>query len=237
MMAARTEEARASRTCVVCGKEFTYFKRQDQRTCSALCRNKLTGSQREINFPACRVCGISTGSYNRVYCDEHRPSRPGRKPMARRESICEGCGQKFSRPGTWPGKMMFCSLECSNANHSSRRARHYQHGDWNLNGSYELRFAACLDRLSIKWRRWPNDDPFIYRTPDGKTHEYRPDFLVDEKFAVETKGWKGNPDSNQPYAYEQWDWPEKLIVIGRDDLTALEHIFNRQQFLDALAQL
>lgn len=129
--------------------------------------------------------------------------------------------------------MMFCSLECSNANHSSRRARHYQHSDWNLNGSYELRFAACLDRLIIPWKRWPNDDPFLYRTPDGKEHEYRPDFLV-EGMAVETKGWAENPDSNQCYAYEQWNWPEPLVLVKRDDLAKLERIFNRNEFLKEL---
>jgi hypothetical protein len=230
MMEARTEDSRASSTCEQCGKEFTHFKRQDQRTCSPACRNKLTAAQREINYPECRECGVSTGSYNRIYCDEHRPNRPGRKPMPRKVAICQQCNEEFSRPGTWPGQMMFCSLRCSNEQHSRKRAQHYRHGEVNLNGSYELRFTACLARLMVDWAPWPDDRPFIH---DG--HGYRPDFLVNG-LAIEVKG--GEPANHPQRAMRAaWDLPERLVLVDREQLGSLERIFNRNEFLVALDEI
>lgn len=232
MMKHRVEDSRATRTCEnpECGKEFTHFKRQNQRTCSPECRNKVTARQRDINYPECRTCGVSTGSYNRVYCDEHRPNRPGRKPLPRKTAVCRTCGEDFSRPGTWPGQMMFCSLKCSNAQHSRKRARHYQFGDLNLNSSYELRFVACLERLQIYWQPWPDDRFF-----DHNGHEYRPDFIVNGH-AIEVKGWD-HPDSSQPAARAAWNLPEPLVIVTRDRLNELERIFNQSQFLESLAML
>lgn len=237
MMKHRQEDSRASRTCEnpECGKEFTYFKRQDQRTCSPACRNKVTAMQRENNYPECRTCGVSTGSYNRIYCDEHRPNRPGRKPLPRKTAVCQNpdCGQEFSKPGTWPGAMMFCSLDCSNKAPSYRRIKRYSFGNLNAEGGYELRFLACLQRLNIEWEPWPDDAPIRYTTPDGKARTYTPDFRV-EDLVVEVKG-QDELNENQAYARSHWSLPEPLIIVDRERLGRLEKMFNRQQFLDALS--
>lgn len=186
MMDYRAREARDSRTCQVCGTTFTFFKRQDQRTCSAACRNKLTGSLRENHYPECTECGSSTGSYNRIYCDEHRPGRPGRKPTPRKTATCLGCGEEFSRPGTWPGKMNYCSNKCSHSQQKKVRDKFVL----NLNehavvfhSGWEIRFwAACL-RFDIPIRSY--DGPDI-QTPAGT---YRPDFIINDDTVVEVKGW------------------------------------------------
>ena len=186
MMAERVEESRAKRTCEVCGKEFTHFKRQDQRTCSPACRNKLTGSRREVNYPRCPECGVSTGSYNRKYCDEHRPNRPGIKPLPRKTAICVGCGEEFSRPGSYPGKMKYCSNKCSHHEVKSVRDKFVLglnekavvfHSMW------EVRFVAACERFDIPWRR--------YDGPDIETSEgtYRPDFIIWDDTVVDVKGW------------------------------------------------
>lgn len=219
------QEARAASTCTVCGNEFTHYARQDRNTCSVKCAAIARSSG--IHYPECKVCGVSTGSYNRIYCSEHRTSRPGRKPIPRKTAVCQQCKEEFSRPGTWPGQMMFCSLKCSNLQHSRKRAQHYRHGEVNLNSGYEIRFIACLTRLNISWAPWPDDRPFIL---DG--HEYRPDFLV-EGLAIETKGWD-HPNSPQPRIRDSWDLSEPLVVVDRQRLGELERIFNKNQFLAVL---
>lgn len=239
MMKHRTEEARASRTCEApgCTNEFTYFKRQDQRTCSASCRNKVTALAREKNYPECQTCGISTGSYNRIYCDEHRPSRPGRKPGVRREGVCQNpdCGQEFTRPGSWAGQMMFCSLDCSNKVPSYRRIKRYSFGNLNAEGGYELRFLACLQRLNVDWEPWPDAEKIEYATPDGKTHNYTPDFIV-EDMVVEVKG-QDELNENQVHARATWNRPDRLVLVDRERLSRLERLFNRQQFLVTLSSM
>lgn len=220
MMKARTEESRASRTCAVCGEPFTYFKRQDQRTCSPACRNKLTGSRRENHYPMCRTCGVSTGSYNRIYCDEHRPSRPGRKPLPRKVATCLGCGEEFTRPGSWTGKMHYCSNACSHK--ETKRVRDKFVAALNdkaivFHSGWEMRFWALCLRLNVPVRR--------YDGPDIQTREgiYRPDFIVslgDREYIVEVKGYL-RPEAHTKIVDAQVAgvWP---VVLDEKCLSALE---------------
>jgi hypothetical protein len=225
------QEARVASTCTVCGKQFDHYARQDRNTCSVKCAAIARSSG--VHYPECKVCGVSTGSYNRIYCNEHRPAKPGIKPLPRKHATCQTCGEEFSRPGSWQGKMMYCSLDCSKQDPSYRRIKRYSFGNLNAEGGYELRFLACLQRLKIDWEAWPDDEPVFYATPDDKQRSYTPDFRVDG-MAVEVKGWIENPDSTQHYAHEQWDRAEPLILVGRESLAELERIFNRDQFLQIL---
>ncbi|AVJ48609.1 hypothetical protein SEA_PIER_104 [Mycobacterium phage Pier] len=188
MVQHRAKESRESRICEGCGEEFTHFKRQDQRTCSPACRNRVTARQRDKHYPECKVCGISTGSYNRIYCDEHRP-RPGQKPLPRKVATCLGCGEEFSRPGTWQGKMHYCSNKCSHVQQKKVRDKYVAilndhavvfHSMW------EVRFVAACERFDIPWRS--------YDGPDIETSQgvYRPDFIIGkpgEERVVDVKGW------------------------------------------------
>ena len=197
MMKHRVEDSRASRTCEnpECGKEFTYFKRQDQRTCSPECRNKVTAARREVNYPECRTCGVSTGSYNRVYCDEHRPNRPGRKPAERKTATCLGCGEEFSRPGHWKGKMKYCSNRCSHREQKKTTdvgALLNDKGTLIFRSTWEMRFhSACL-RFDIPIRSY--DGPDI----DTSAGTYRPDFIINGDTVIDVKGWL-RPDSEIKY--------------------------------------
>lgn len=228
-----SESAQRERICARPGCEvvMTNYGRQEQQFCSVDCRNKYTATQRTINFPQCKVCGVSTESYNRIYCEEHRP-KAGRPASPRKTATCQNprCGEEFSRPGTWPGQMMFCSLKCSNEQHSRKRAQHYKHGEVNVNGSYELRFLACLARLNIPWEPFPDDQPFVH---DG--HTYTPDFVV-EGMVIEVKGGE-RPGHPQIAMRAAWDRPEPLVLVDREKLGQLERIFNREQFLASLTEL
>lgn len=210
--------------CPTCGEHFVK-KRPDQVFCKKKCVRH--GGK---NYPIC-PCGVQTDSYMKKYCcTEHRIKWGGKKAPVRMISyVCQNpaCGRDFERPHYYPNKKMFCSIKCSNAQHSRKRARHYRFGNLNLNSSYELRFVACLERLQIDWEPWPDDRFFSY-----ESHEYRPDFLV-AGIAIETKGWD-HPDSLQPAARAAWDLPESLVVIDRAKLNGLERIFNRDRFLEAL---
>lgn len=218
---------RPEKNCPTCGEHFVCV-RPEQVYCSKQC---IRGKGRKHNVCP---CGINTGSYQKKYCSSEHRELYGKKKAPTRmvEHVCQTCGDTFERPYHYPAKGMFCSIECSNKQHSRKRARHYRFGDLNLNSSFELRFVACLERLKIEWSPWPDDRPFHYGI-DGIQHIYTPDFLVDG-LAVETKGWD-HPDSTQPIARQRWDYPEPLTLITRDHLNECEHIFNRITFLQYLS--
>lgn len=148
------------------------------------------------------------------------------------EHVCQQCGETFERPWNYPSKTMFCSLKCSNLQHSRKRQQHFRFGDLTLNSGFELRFVACLERLRIEWEPWPNSDPQAYEV-DGRRHTYTPDFRL-PGLAVEVKGWD-HPDSTQPIGREAWDKPECLVVVDHSLLNRLEHTFRADEFLAQLA--
>ena len=207
--------------CVVCGEPTMHTQRI---TCPD---HRKDWTPRElVTCP----CGKPAATLKSKYCSEDCRKEWGKKKAPTRmvTHTCQCCGEDFERPYWYPNKKMFCSIKCSNEQHSRKRARHYQFGDLNLNSTYELRFVACLERLQIAWEPWPDDRFFPY-----EGHEYRPDFLV-AGMAIETKGWD-HPDSMQPAARTAWDLPEPLVVVKRDNLDRLERIFNREQFLTSLS--
>lgn len=178
------KEGREARTCTQCGKEFTNYHRQDQNTCSVKCAAQARSAGR--NYPACETCGKPTGSYYRAFCDDHLGTRKGRKPAERKAATCLGCGEEFSRPGHWRGKMHYCSNKCSHSQQKKVRDKFIL----NLNehavvfhSGWEIRFwAACL-RFGIPIRSY--DGPDI-DTPAGI---YRPDFIINDDTVVEVKGY------------------------------------------------
>ncbi|QWT30380.1 HNH endonuclease [Mycobacterium phage I3] len=182
------EAAVVSRTCGECGKPMTAFKRQDQQFCSTVCRNRNTAAKRTKNYPTCQICGVSTGSYNRIFCDDHRP-KPGRAAQPRKVAVCLGCGEEFSRPAHWQGKLKYCSNACSHRQVKKVRDKFIAdlpEGAVVFHSGWEIRFwAACL-RFDIPIRS--------YDGPDIKTSEgvYRPDFIIGkpgEERVVDVKGW------------------------------------------------
>lgn len=185
--AKQKKEGQESRVCTQCGKVFDNYHRQSQNTCSVQCAAKARAGGR--NYPPCETCGKPTGSYYRAFCDDHLGTRKGRKPAPRKVAQCLGCGEEFSRPGHWRGKMHYCSNKCSHSQQKKVRDKYVAilndhavvfHSGW------EIRFyAACL-RFDIPIRS--------YDGPDIKTSEgvYRPDFIIGkpgEERVVDVKGW------------------------------------------------
>lgn len=181
------------RTCPECGEESTNYSRQEQIYCSASCRAKANGRNRTKNYPKCLVCGESTESYNRTYCDEHRPT-PGPKPAPRKEAVCLCCGEGFSRPGSYPGKMKYCSNECSHRQTKSIRDKYIAslpEGAVVFHSGWEIRFwAACL-RYDIPIRSY--DGPVV----ETSVGNYRPDFIINNSDVIEVKGRFNNGDKEK----------------------------------------
>lgn len=216
------QEARSS-PCKVCGEPTQHTQRDT-------CPDHRRGWQKR-ELATC-PCGQPAENIRSKYCCVEHRKKWGRKPAVKMvEHVCQTCGDTFERPHFYPTKGMFCSIECSNRQHSRKRARHYQFGDLNLNSSFELRFVACLERLKVKWSPWPDDRPFVYSV-NGVEHTYTPDFLVGG-LAVETKGWD-HPDSTQPVGRHAWDFPEPLCLVNRERLNECEHIFNQRTLVDYL---
>jgi predicted nucleic acid-binding Zn ribbon protein len=206
--------------CKVCGDEIT------DGTQFSTCSNHRRGwNKREL--PTC-PCGKPAENIRSKYCgEEHRKKWGIKPPVAMITHTCQACGNDFERPHFYPGKKMFCSLKCSNIQHSRKRAQHYRFGKVVLNGSYELRFIACMLRFNIDWAPWPDDRPFVR---DG--HEYRPDFLVNGR-AIEVKGWEPE-DHPQRAMRAAWDLSEPLVVIDEDALKLLEVGCNAHDILTPL---
>jgi hypothetical protein len=207
----RAEASRVSRTCVQCGEEFSAFKRTDQTYCSPTCRNRHLAAQREHNYPRCRACGESTESHNRVYCPEHTV-KGGPKLKPRLEAVCVGCGEPFSRPAGYSGKLKYCSNKCSHREVKSVRDKFIL--DLNdkaivFHSMWEVRFVAACERFDIPWRRY--DGPDI-ATPAGT---YRPDFIIHDDTVVEVKGWL------RPESAVKIDGTT-VLFINKDALLAFE---------------
>lgn len=213
--ASRAEASRVRKTCIQCGEEFSAFKRTDQGYCSPLCRNRHTAAQRTINYPRCRACGEPTESYNRVYCPKHTvPGGPKLQP--RLEAICVGCGELFSRPAGYAGKMKYCSNKCSH--HEVKSVRDKFVVELNdkavvFHSMWEVRFVAACERFNIPWRRY--DGPDII-TSEGV---YRPDFIVNDQ-VVDVKGWL-RPESAAKIG-EAREQGLDVVMIDKTKLVLLE---------------
>lgn len=210
------EDRRASSTedrrCEVCEKEITVYSRTNQRFCSPSCRNRSITQGRSKNYPECRVCGESTDSYGRVYCSNHRPRKPGRKPSPRKEAVCLCCGEKFSRPGYWRGAMKYCSNECSHSQRKKVRDKYVAnlpdhavvfHSGW------EIRFWSTCLRFGVPIRSY--DGPAI-ETSAGL---YRPDFIINGSDVVEVKG-RLNPGDEEKIR------ESGVNVVGKEELFRFE---------------
>lgn len=216
---------RPTKVCPTCGETFA-CTHPKQKFCSRPC---IRSKGRSHNVCP---CGESTGSYSRLYCSpEHRAKYGKKKPPVRMVSrTCQVCGDEFERPHHYPGKMMFCSVSCSNRQHSRYRQQHFKFGNVHLSSGYELRFLACLLRHKVDWSPWPDDDPFLY-----EGHEYRPDFRVGD-VAVEVKGYEPE-DHPQRRARELWDREETLVEVGETELVRLERCLSRSEFLRGLVKI
>lgn len=64
-----------------------------------------------------------------------------------------------------------------NSKHRRLRRNPINYNGILLDSTWELELAKRLDSISIKWER---PDPLEYKTEDGKTHNYFPDFYLPE---------------------------------------------------------
>lgn len=119
--------------------------------------------------------------------------------------------------------MKYCSNKCSH--HEVKSVRDKYVADLNgkavvFHSGWEVRFWAICLRLEVDVRR--------YDGPDIETTEgvYRPDFIVGpDELIVEVKGWEERPGTAEKLL------DAGVVLVGKESLNELEHIFNREQFL------
>gem|GEM_PF-5326545 len=143
--------------------------------------------------------------------------------------ICLGCGEEFTRPHYFPGKLKYCSNKCAHTEVKKVRDKYIAdlpEGAVVFKSMWEIRFVAACARLGVDWRR--------YDGPDVETSQgtYRPDFIVGPNdLIIEVKGWEDRPGT-----------PEKLLesgvlVIGKTHLEVLEGCSYVDTFWRALEML
>ena len=140
---AEASEAKRSRVCEMCGKEFIMHNPsgkarrgevREGRFCSKRCKGEWVSKQAMVGRSPkterrwiCVICGSEMRSYG-VYCsDECRKESARRKSFDRssakkelKKIICKECGNQFI-PEYGNKKRLFCSTECCGKN--ARRCR------------------------------------------------------------------------------------------------------------------
>ena len=194
--------------CKVCDAPITD---STQRTTCLEHRQRQT-----VRVVATCPCGKPAENIRAKYCGPECRKKWGKKPPARMVTkTCLGCGEEFSRPHYFPGKMNYCSNACSHRQQKKVRDKFIL----NLNehavvfhSGWEIRFWAVCLRFDIPIRS--------YDGPDITTSEgvYRPDFIVNDQ-VVDVKGWL-RPESAAKIgeAREQVD----VMLIDESALCALE---------------
>lgn len=92
-------------------------------------------------------------------------------------------------------------------------------GKIRVDGSWELAFCKFADKMNLDWKR--NKKRFPYIKPDGTKSTYQPDFYVEDfNSYIEVKGYETDLDAAK---WEQF--PEKLIVLRREDIGGLDEWF------------
>jgi hypothetical protein len=166
-------------SCTVCGEPTQHTQRN---TCP---RHRRGWQPREV--PVC-PCGQPAENVRSKYCSEEHRKQWGRKPPVEMVTkTCLGCGEEFTRPWFFPGKMKYCSNACSHKQIKKVRDKFIADlpdGAVVFHSGWEIRFwAACL-RFDIPIRSY--DGPDI-QTSVGT---YRPDFIVtDRERIVDVKGY------------------------------------------------
>lgn len=202
----RRSSKRGYPACVVCGEPTQHTQRT---TCPQHRRGQAV---REI---ATCPCGQPAANIRSKYCsDEHRKKWGRKPPVEMVTKTCLACGEEFTRPWYFPGKLKYCSNKCAHIEVKKVRDKFIADlpvGAVVFKSGWEVRFAAVCMRLDIDWRR--------YDGPDIETSQgiYRPDFIVGpDSLIIEVKGWEERPGT-----------PEKLaesgvLVIGKAHLEILE---------------
>jgi len=92
-----------------------------------------------------------------------------------------------------------------------------------LDSSYEYRFAKVLDSLGVTWLCHAEMKPIRYTTPDGKIHNYHPDFYVNDWDAfLDTKGWFNEPQQAKVAAIRASHPTMTLIIVTKPLLEMYE---------------
>ena len=160
------------RKCVICNTKFktNYFRKI---TCSTICSKEYrkVHKKKYRNSPIGKV-------HRRTYNKKYRYSK-------NKQCIC---GRKIMNQAK---KCCLCTII-----HGSNVKR-YRHGQYNLHGSWEVKFVKYLDKNKIKWQYEPKTFKF-------KNYGYTPDFYLPESDTyIEIKGYWYNSSKRKYNAFKR----------------------------------
>ena len=84
-------------------------------------------------------------------------------------------------------------------------------GDIKVQGTWELRYVYCLDKMNILWRPNHNKDRFEYLNLKNKVATYNPDFWVNGKY-VDVKGYIDKSTKHKLEAIKSMGIPLEIIT-------------------------
>lgn len=202
---------------------------REYRTHCKKCGGKIAGTQ-HVTCVSCRKpmakrelatcpCGKPAENIRSKYCGKACRDKHGVRPPAKTVTkVCLGCGNEFTRPHYYPGKLKYCSNACSHKQVKSVRDKFIAdlpEGAVVFHSGWEIRFwAACL-RWGIPIRSY--DGPDI----ETSVGAYRPDFIAGGRI-VEVKGYL-RPESEIKISEARAQGVE-VVVIGLEQLDALESL-------------
>ena len=169
----------------------------EYRTTCKKCGDPITGTQ-HVTCEKCRKlmcqrelatcpCGQPAENIRSKYCGaEHRKQWGKKPPQEMITKVCLGCGEEFSKPKWYPGKLKYCSNACSHKQVKKVRDKFIAdlpEGAVVFHSGWEIRFWAAMLRFEIPIRS--------YDGPDIQTSQgvYRPDFIIHDDVVIDVKGW------------------------------------------------
>lgn len=146
--------------------------------------------------------------------------------------ICLQCRQEFYRKGRGPAS--FCSIKCRSqartgkpSPHKPAKGNSFGKGGYRpdlkayFRSRWEANYARYLKYLNCSFVYEP--DKFLIELPDGSRHYYHPDFLVDNAYYVEIKGWeRADRRQSEVIKAAQFQLPLPLYIIRTSQYRFLE---------------
>lgn len=196
-------------TCQGCSIAFEYDGPRPRQYCSRTCSNRVHNQARSQATPRltkpCEVCGAAVAHF------------PGRADRAR---FCSRACKGEARRGKPSNHTLV------HGNSGTGRTGFRPDLDQFFRSRWEANYARYLRHIKATYAYEP--ERFTIALPDGTTHGYTPDFLVNGTHYVEIKGWM-RPERRQAEVIRaaQHQLPKPLMLLSKDSYDQLTRQYGK----------
>ena len=216
----------------VCPQCKSEFRRYTTTYCSRACYYDFRRKRR-----LCKQCGaeyivqplIHAKGQGKWYCSKTCYAEARRKVV---HYICQRCGDNVINKPYWAKGRRYCDT-CKNLAGAFTRSQHKVKQGRNrigiagyradlalhMRSRWEANFARYLKAKKIAFCYEPTQ--FAIVLPDGKTTTYTPDFLIQDSYFIEVKGWL-RPYNKMVLANAIAQLPKPLYLLQRTQYEWLE---------------